>query len=167
MEARALKPGNNHKDRGGAMVEFALVLPLLVLLCMAAGDFGRIYFHALTVVNAASSAVHWGSLDSGFAAQRSEMESRAIGDAKNLTGVTATATMFCDCPPADPDDFTTDGTPVDCALAGVQGTCTEGAYGLPRVYVRTDLTQTFRAVGPYPGIQATSPVSRSAYMRVD
>lgn len=154
------------RNRGGAMVEFALVLPALVLLCMAAGDFGRLYFHALTVVNAASSAVHWGSLDSGFAAQSAEMEDRAVKDASNLTGVTATSSMFCDCPPAAVDDFTTDPTPVDCSLAGVEGTCTDGAYGLPRVYVRTDVKQTFNTVGPYPGIPHSSEVSRSAYMRV-
>ena len=154
------------KNRGGALVEFALVLPVLVFLCMAVGDFGRLYFHALSVVNAASSAVEWGSLDSGFAAQTNEMQNRAITDASDLTGVSANATMFCDCPPADPDDFTTDPTPVDCALAGVEGTCTEGAYGLPRVYVRADVQQTFKTVGPYPGIPNSSVVARSAFMRV-
>ena len=153
-------------NRGAALVEFALVLPLLVLLCLAAGDFGRLYFHAVTVVNAASSAVHWGSLDSGFAAQSDVMEDRAIRDAGDLTGVSATASSFCDCPPKDPDDFTTDPTPVDCDLAGVEGTCTEGDYGLPRVYVRTDVKQTFNTVGPYPGIPQSSEVSRSAFMRV-
>ena len=153
------------ENRGAALVEFALVLPLLVLLCLAAGDFGRLYFHAVTVVNAASSAVHWGSLDSGFAAQSDVMEDRAIRDAGDLTGVSATASMFCDCPPADPDDFTTDPTPVDCDLAGDEETCTD--YGLPRVYVRTDVRQTFQTVGPYPGIPSSSELSRSAFMRVD
>ena len=154
------------KNSGAALVEFALVLPLLALLCVAAGDFGRLYFHALTVVNAASSAVHWGSLDSAFAAQSAEMESRAIGDASDLTSVSATATMFCECPPADPDDFTSDPTPVSCDFAGVAGTCADGGYSLPKVYVRTDVDQTFETFGPYPGIPSSSVVGRSAYMRV-
>ena len=62
--------------RGGAMVEFALVFPLLLVLCLAAGDFGRLFFHGVTVVNAASSGAHYGSLNNGFAAQSGEMESR-------------------------------------------------------------------------------------------
>ena len=152
-------------SRGGALVEFALVLPMLMLLVVAAGDFGRLYFHAVTVVNAASSAVHWGSLDSGHAAQQSEMENRATGDAGDLSSVSATATMYCDCPPADGSDFTTAPTPVDCSLANTQA-CSGGGYGFPRVYVRTDVEQTFNTAAPYPGIPNTTVVGRSAYMRV-
>jgi len=152
-------------NRGGALVEFALVLPMLMLLCVAAGDFGRLYFHAVTVVNAASSAVHWGSLDSGFAAQPTEMEDRAKGDAADLTGVSATASMICECPPGDASDFASDATVVDCSLAATLA-CNDGAYGYPRVYVRTDVEQTFKTVGPYPGIPHSSVVGRSAYMRV-
>lgn len=148
------------------MIEFALVFPLLLVLCLAAGDFGRLFFHGVTVVNAASSAVHYGSLNHGFAALSDEMESRARRDAGDLPGVSATATMYCECPPASPSDFTSDATPVSCDLAAVAGTCSDGAYGLPRVYVRTDVRQTFETVGPYPSIPETTPVNRSAFMRV-
>ena len=40
------------------MIEFALVFPLLLVLCLAADDFDRLFFHGVTVMNAASSAVH-------------------------------------------------------------------------------------------------------------
>jgi len=153
------------RNQGGALVEFALVLPALIILCLAAGDFGRLYFHAVTVVNAASSAVHWGSLDSGNAAQTSEVQSHATGDAADLKGVSATATMYCECPPADPDDFTSAPTSINCDLAGTPA-CTDGAYGYPRVYIRTDVNETFNTVGPYPGIPHSTVVKRSAFMRV-
>ena len=148
------------------MVEFALVFPLLLVLCLAAGDFGRLFFHGVTVVNAASSGAHYGSLNNGFAAQSGEMESRAQRDAGDLGGVTATATQYCDCPPVDPADFMTDAAVVSCDLAAIPGTCSGGAYGLPRVYVRTDVSQTFETVGPYPSIPETTVVSGRAFMRV-
>lgn len=152
--------------RGGAMVEFALVFPLLLVLCLAAGDFGRLFFHGVTVVNAASSAVHYGSLNNGFAALSGEMETRAQQDAGDLSGVSVTATMYCDCPPASASDFTSDPTIVSCDLADIPGTCAAGAYGLPRVYVRADVNQTFTTVGPYPSIPEATPVNRRSFMRV-
>ena len=156
----------SRSDRGGAIVEFAFVFPLLLVLCLAAGDFGRLFFNGVTVANAASSAVHYGSLNNGFAAQPSEMQTRAERDANDLSGVTATATMYCDCPPAAAADFTTDPTAVSCDLAATPGTCPGGGYGLPRVYVRTAVSQTFETVGPYPLIPQATVVSRRAFMRV-
>ena len=163
---RTQKRKRDDPRRGGAMVEFALVFPLLLVLCLAAGDFSRLFFHGVTVVNAASSAVHYGSLNNGFAALSDEMELRARRDAGDLSGVSATATMYCDCPPANAADFTSNPTVVSCDLADVAGTCAAGAYGFPRVYVRTDVSQTFETVGPYPSIPEATPVNRRAFMRV-
>ncbi|HUG80190.1 MAG TPA: TadE/TadG family type IV pilus assembly protein [Bryobacterales bacterium] len=152
--------------RGGAMVEFALVFPFLLVLCLAAGDFGRLFFHGVTVANAASSGSHYGSLNNGFAAQPGKIQDRAQKDAGDLSGVTTTATQYCDCPPADASDFTSDPTVVSCDLAAVPGACAGGSYSLPRVYVRTDVSQTFRTVGPYPSIPELTVVNGRAYMRV-
>jgi hypothetical protein len=133
---------------------------------MAAGDFGRLFFNGVTVANAASSAVHYGSLNNGFAARSAEMQTRAQRDAGDLSGVAATAIMYCDCPPADPADFTSDPTVVSCDLAATPGTCAGGGYGFPRVYVRTDVTQTFETMGPYPYIPQSTGVAHDAFMRV-
>ena len=152
--------------RGGALVEFALVFPFLLVLCLAAGDFGRLFFHGVTVVNAASSGAHYGSLNNGFAAQSGKMRDRAQKDAGDLSGVTTAATQYCDCPPANPNDFTSNPTVVSCDLAAVPGTCAGGGYSLPRVYVRTDVSQTFKTVGPYPSIPELSVVNGRSYMRV-
>ena len=40
-------------SRGQAMVEFALVLPLLALLLVVAIDFGRVFFGWVSLTNAA------------------------------------------------------------------------------------------------------------------
>ena len=155
-------------QHGAALVEFALVLPLLFMLTMGATDFGRIFFHAVTLANAAATGVFHGAQGNFYAAQSDVMEQRAIDDAGNLSGVSATAAQFCECPPADVDDFTSDATAVDCTLAATPGTCAGGAYGLPRLYVRTAVSETFSTLAPYPGIlpSGSTVVGRDGFMRV-
>ena len=146
-----------NQDRGGAMVEFALAFPLLLLMCLGATDFGRLFFHAVTVANAASVGAFYGAQSNVASAQFSQMEMRATEDAANLTGVTATATRFCECPGETP-------TAVSCSQATNPAACP--GYGPPRAYVRTDARQTFQTVVNSPGIPASTVVGRNAFMRV-
>ena len=52
-----------HNRRGQGLVEFALILPLLVLFVLIAIDFGRIYFSYVQISNAAREAANYGSLN--------------------------------------------------------------------------------------------------------
>lgn len=52
-----MKQAHARKERGAAMVEFALVVPLLVLLVMGVVDFGRAYHVQTSVSNAAREGV--------------------------------------------------------------------------------------------------------------
>jgi Flp pilus assembly protein TadG len=139
------------------MLEFALCFPLLLLLCLGATDFGRLFFHAVTVSNAAATGAFYGAQSNVASAQIAVMESRATEDAGDLTGVTATATRFCECP-GDPP------APISCAEAANTSACS--GYGAPRAYVRTDASQTFQTLAPYPGIPSSTSVGRNAFMRV-
>ena len=117
----------NHSGRGQALVEFALVLPIAVLLLLAVGDMARLYTTMITVESAAREAADFGaSGSSGWAADneadtRSAIQERACVASQNLTdfvgdrtsctnpnvtttllepdGDVATATSACD----DPD----------------------------------------------------------------
>lgn len=145
------------EDKGGAMIEFALVFPLLLLMCLGATDFGRLFFHAVTLANAASVGSFHGAQNNVTAAQSGLMVMRAEEDANNLDGVSGTAALFCECP----------GNPaaqIDCSRATDATACP--GYGPPRAYVRTDLQQTFNTVVNYPGIPASTVVRRTAFMRV-
>ena len=65
--------------------------------------------------------------------------------------------------PPDPMCTVTDGssqTVVDC----FGGPCVD--YGMPRLYVRAQVTQTFRTVVRYPGVPDPVNVQRIATMRV-
>ena len=54
---------SNSRLRGQSLVEFALVLPVLLLLLAGAIDLGRAYFSAITLENAVKEGAFWGARD--------------------------------------------------------------------------------------------------------
>ena len=55
------KPGSGKRDRGAAMVEMAIVLPLFVLLVFGLIEFGLLFRERLTIASATSSAARTGA----------------------------------------------------------------------------------------------------------
>ena len=77
-------------SRGQALVEFALVLPVLALLLVLAIDFGRVFFGWVSVTNAARIGANYAGQHPNLlsnAGQRDDYEV-LIGDA--VTGCTLT-----------------------------------------------------------------------------
>jgi Flp pilus assembly protein TadG len=76
----------SRNERGAAAVEFALVLPLLVLLVAGIADFGRAYYLQTTISGAAREGVRAMALknDAGAArtAARAAAGSLALSDAQ-------------------------------------------------------------------------------------
>lgn len=70
-------------DEGAAAVEFALVLPLLVLLVFGIIDFGRLYYEQITLTDAAREGVRVLALQGTVADATT-----AVQDAASDTGVT-------------------------------------------------------------------------------
>ena len=79
------------RERGQSVVEFALVLPLMMLLLLAIVDFGRIYTTMMTVESAAREgadygttlgAAHWSAATKDVTV--AEMQRRACVAASNL-----------------------------------------------------------------------------------
>src|SRR5512141_2596665 len=50
-----------HALIGQSLAEFAISLPILLLLIVGALDLGRVYFAQMTVTNAARVAARWGA----------------------------------------------------------------------------------------------------------
>jgi len=62
-------PGHRKHSRGQAVVEFALVLPVMMLVLLIAVDFGRLFFSYIQVNNAAREAANYAGMhaaDSSF-----------------------------------------------------------------------------------------------------
>jgi len=59
----------NDRTRGAALVEFAMILPILILLVFGIIEFGRGYHAKTTLTHAARESVRIAALDTGDPAQ--------------------------------------------------------------------------------------------------
>ena len=166
-------------SRGAALVEFAITMPLLLGLCMAATDFGRLFYHAVIVSNAAGAGAFYGARDKLLTGYFSGQEQRAENDMKNITApgtgaqpVTSTAVQYCTCPDdANPGQGGTviqdNGDPTDPDRYGCNSifiTPCPG-YGPGRVYVAVTVSQPFPSLAPWPIIPSNTIVSKTAFQR--
>jgi Flp pilus assembly protein TadG len=79
--------GTGHGDRRGvAVVELAVLLPLLVFLFVVAVDFARVYYFSLTLQNCARAGAMYAS-DPGVADESpfASTQEAALSDATNLS----------------------------------------------------------------------------------
>ena len=140
--------------RGAAFVEFALFSPLLLMLCLAATDFGRIFFAAITVCHAAGTGALFGAQDNISAGDYGGIQQRVTQDAEDVPTVTTTPSQYCGCP---------DGTQIACSEILVND-CP--GYGSPRAYIRVRAAHTFDPLVDYPGLPSDTAVGQRAWMRV-
>lgn len=127
-------------------------------MSMAAVDFGRLFFHAVTVANAASAGAIFGARDNIKAGDFDGIRDSALADAANVvkvSTVTATAGQLCAC---------SDGTEISCKEILVT-TCSGG--DAPRAYVKSQVANKFEVLGPYPGIPRTTDIGRTVWIRVE
>ena len=91
------RPGRDGDDSGVAAVEFALVLPLIVMLVFAAITAGTIATAQLDVNSTARDAARAGALDSNAACT---LAAARLADASSALGATS-CTNLATCPGVD------------------------------------------------------------------
>lgn len=138
-------------EAGASLVEFAILAPVLIFLLIGVIDVGRYTYDGILAANAARAGVQYGALSQKNWSDLTGMQTAALNDAQNLTGLTATPTHFC-------------------TLAGVVTTCpAQGASSTPPptlvYYVEVDTSGPFYPLVQYPGIPSIT-VSGKAVMRV-
>jgi Flp pilus assembly protein TadG len=82
---------SNSRDRGSVAVEFALLLPVLLLLIFGVIDFGRAINAQITLTQAAREGVRLAALG----AVNPTVQNRVTLAATGLSPVTATVTSSC------------------------------------------------------------------------
>jgi Flp pilus assembly protein TadG len=132
--------------RGQAFVEFALLAPILLYLLIAAGDLMRVYYMAIALNNAAQAGVEYGAQNPHTAADVQGMQQAAKNDASDISGMTATASLYCECPGSS-SSFACDST----------NNCSD-----KRAYVEVDTSATFQMLVKYPGIPTSIPLNGKA-----
>ena len=88
-------------DSGAAAVEFALVLPILLVLVFGIVDFGRLYFTQITLTDAAREGARVlaleGASGSGYTAAQADTDAqtRVLGAVTGVSGTVAVTTGAC------------------------------------------------------------------------
>jgi hypothetical protein len=138
-------------DRGQAIVELALTLPLFVALLIGAVEFGRLAYAAIEVKDAARAGVQYGAQSHATASDNAGIQQAALNDAPDVVELGATASHFCSCSNGGASTC----VPTDCA----------GARILEFVQVNT--TASIVPLFHVPGLPTTITFNGQAIMRVE
>jgi len=154
------KSPRSRRSRGSALVEAAVIMPVMFLMLAGTMDFGRIFYTGVALASAARAGVQYASFTPGNAGNFDAIKQAAQDDAANqglaANSITVTAKTFCQCT----------GT----STAITYNTCTvttcSGSTGPPPSYSEVTVAYTFTTLLNWPGIPSTTTISRMARLRV-
>lgn len=129
--------------QGAAAVEFAIVLPVLVTILLGATDFGRFYYSAIAVTNAARAGAAYGCMNP---------LSNAGSTTAWQTGVTSAVT-----------DELSQSTAINTANLTVTATSVTESSGLNRVSVQ--VTYPFTTAVSWSYIPSSFNLTQTVVMR--
>lgn len=140
-------------ELGGAMIEFAVIAPVLILLAIGVADFGRAFYAGINVASAVRAAAQYGAQDVHTATQDAQMIQVARDDS-GYPDLDVTPSHFCLCPDgSDPGGCV---APYTCA-----------GYGDPRVFVKVKAVKPITFIFRYPGLASTIYFRDSAIFRAN
>lgn len=149
-----------HKQRGVALVEFAIAVPLLALILVGLIEVGRYAYFAIAVGNAARAGASFGAASFVNAANLAGIRAAATTDGtNNVHAITPTAQTVCSC--------WNGATGTESPAPPTHATCgTTCATGVNVTYVQVDTTGTFTSMFNYPMLPNSYTASARAIMRV-
>lgn len=142
--------GGRSRRSGHSIIELAIMLPVLTLLCLGTADFARVFYAGVELNTAARAGAQYGSQSVLTAADATGMVAAAKLDAPNLTGVTASASQ-CTC-----------NTP-SSVTACASNYCLRDPQA---TFVTVDTQYLFQTAAPYPGIPSSLALTGKAVMVV-
>jgi Flp pilus assembly protein TadG len=87
------------------MVEFALLLPLLILILALSADFGRAFTAYIAISGAAGSGASYGMQSTAQSTNDAKIREIALADAPSIWGVAPTVSSTPTCTPPDPQGY--------------------------------------------------------------
>jgi Flp pilus assembly protein TadG len=143
----ALRKG---RQRGNALIEFALSATLFFTLFVGVVGFSRVFNIANMAAGAAMAGIQYGSLSPSHNGDLTGIQTAALNDTGNYPGATATASQFCSC--------SVGGAQVSCPA-----TCSSGS---PETYIKVVVTIPYQSIVSLPAIPNPVNVTQSASARV-
>ena len=104
------------RQEGNALVEFALTMPVLIVLVLGAAELGSITYASVEVANAARAGVSYGCQTSTTAADTTGIQNTAAADAPDVTLGTTTVTTSCICSDGSASTCKT----TDCSTSNIE-----------------------------------------------
>jgi len=156
------KPRLWRRDAGQSLIEFAIAMPVLLLLLMGVIEMGRFAFISILVGNAARAGAAFGAQNLANSVNVAGIQQAADNDFQNngqdvsLLNVAVTEPPVCGC------DNSGAFTSAPCNGA-TSGTCLAGHWV---VTVSVNASGTFNSIFNYPGVPSSIAVSRTSTLRV-
>lgn len=163
-------------DHGQSLLEFALMLPFLILLAVGIVDIGRAIYYTIAVNNGAAAGAEYASQSKNAAAKTANIKQTAVCDAANgdprqhfwnscttglLTPDNVTVTLGCRC--------ANDGAGISCDPMP-NSACGNGIVCAPGVDIvecaRVQTTATFPSLFSWPGLPTSYSANGDAITRV-
>ena len=153
-------------ESGQTTLEFALMLPFMMLLLLGIAEIGRAAFISITVSNAATAGVEYGSQNAATASDITGMQNAAKNDANyspmtfstNSTG-TQTPTYGCLCDNGNGASCNASSSPWSaCSTISCTGQIVE--------CVQVDTHADFTSLFNYPGLPQSFHANGNAVERV-
>jgi len=155
--------GPLRSQSGQAMLELALVTPLLLLLSIGVIEMGRYAYIGILVGNAARAGADYGAQSLAQAADTTGIQTAADNDFQSngqpVSNLTVNSSTACGC---DSGGTTTAQT---CTVASAN-TCTSVSKQVWVVTLSVTASGTFRPMFTYPGVPSSVALSRTSTMRV-
>ena len=143
-------PFHGRRRVGGiALVEFALVAPLLLLMLAGVLDYGMALRTAASVAAAARAGAQYGSSSPGNAADTAGIQAAAVNAAPDVTNLSVTSSKSCQCSGG--------GGAISCS-----GSCVGGKM---MIYVQVRAQAATSAIFNYSGLGFSGSTSTQASMR--
>lgn len=146
IRRHALRAFRKLDRKGAAAVEFALLMPFILIMLIGLVDFGMGLWTQMQLESAARAGAQYALIDY---ADTSGIQNAVTGSSNLTTAPTPLATTFCEC---------SNGTSVSCA-----GTCASGSV---RIFVRVTATSSFTPLLSYPGMPNPFTLRGGATIRV-
>ena len=154
-----VSPHRLTRQSGQALIELAIVLPVLLLLAVGVIDVGRYAYIAILIGNAARAGAAYAAQSVPQSADLPGMTTAAANDyqnnGQNPATLTVASTTTCGCD--------TGGSFV-AAAACSPATCPAAAHWV--ILVNVTASGNFGALFPYPGIPSSLNISRTVTLTV-
>ncbi len=138
---RHQRPQRAHtrSDRGQALVELALIAPVLIILMLGVMDYGRVYFAYISVTNGARIGADYAANGPTQATDTAAIKAAALGDTTDLL----------------------DQSPTNPEVTVVTANDSQG-----QLYADVTMTYTFSTLFPWPGLPTSIDIERTVRSRV-